>query len=68
MVRSIDIEKKLLGKTIPLADTDIMQVAAAFDKIIKPIDDQRSTALYRKTVALNLLRYFLSSLKHNQHN
>ncbi|MEH7308957.1 FAD binding domain-containing protein [Neobacillus drentensis] len=60
MVRSIDIEKKLLGHTIPLADADIAQVVAAFDKIIKPIDDQRSTALYRKTVALNLLRYFLS--------
>ncbi|MFS0777773.1 FAD binding domain-containing protein [Neobacillus sp. 3P2-tot-E-2] len=64
MVRSIDIEKKLLGKTIPLADADIAQVIAAFNKIIKPIDDQRSTALYRKTVALNLLRYFLS-MKHN---
>jgi len=60
MVRSFDIEKKLLGKTIPLADADILQVVAAFDKIIKPIDDQRSTALYRKTVALNLLRYFLN--------
>lgn len=60
MVRSIDIEKKLVGKTIPLADADINQVVAAFDKIIKPIDDQRSTAVYRKTVALNLLRYFLS--------
>lgn len=59
MVRSIDIEKKLHGKTIPLADADIAQVVAAFDKIIKPIDDQRSTAIYRKTVALNLLRYFL---------
>ncbi|WP_243459293.1 FAD binding domain-containing protein [Metabacillus bambusae] len=59
MVRSIDIEKKLYGKTIPLADADIAQIVAAFDKIIKPIDDQRSTALYRKTVALNLLRYFL---------
>jgi xanthine dehydrogenase FAD-binding subunit len=67
MVRSIDIEKKLLGKTTPLADADIAQVVAAFDKIIKPIDDQRSTAKYRKTVALNLLRYFLS-LKQNQHN
>jgi xanthine dehydrogenase FAD-binding subunit len=66
MVRSIDIEKKLLGKTIPLADADIAQVVAAFDKIIKPIDDQRSTAIYRKTVALNLLRYFLS-LKQYQH-
>ncbi|MDQ0201081.1 FAD binding domain-containing protein [Neobacillus ginsengisoli] len=61
MVRSIDIEKKLLGHTIPLADADIAQVVADFDKIIKPIDDQRSTALYRKTVALNLLHYFLST-------
>ncbi|WP_026565367.1 FAD binding domain-containing protein [Bacillus sp. UNC41MFS5] len=60
MVRSIDIEKKLVGKTIPLADADIAQVVAAFGKIIRPIDDQRSTAAYRKTVALNLLRYFLS--------
>lgn len=60
MVRSIDIEKKLVGKTIPLADADIAAIAAAFDKIIRPIDDQRSTAIYRKTVALNLLRYFLS--------
>lgn len=67
MVRSNDIEKKLLGKTIPLADTDIAQVVAAFDKIIRPIDDQRSTAIYRKTVALNLLRYFLSQ-KQYQHN
>jgi xanthine dehydrogenase FAD-binding subunit len=63
MVRSIDIEKKLLGKMIPLSDADISQVVADFGKIIKPIDDHRSTALYRKTVALNLLRYFLS-MKH----
>ncbi|MEC1525324.1 FAD binding domain-containing protein [Neobacillus niacini] len=67
MVRSVDIEKKLIGKTIPLAGADIAQVLSAFDKIIKPIDDQRSTARYRKTVALNLLRYFLSR-KQYQHN
>ncbi|MEH6946536.1 xanthine dehydrogenase family protein subunit M [Bacillus sp. JJ634] len=60
MVRSIDIETKLVGKTIPLADADIAAIVAAFDKIIRPIDDQRSTAAYRKTVALHLLRYFLS--------
>ncbi|MFE3974600.1 MULTISPECIES: FAD binding domain-containing protein [unclassified Peribacillus] len=60
MVRSIDIEKKLVGKTIPLADADIAAIVAAFDKVIRPIDDQRSTAAYRKTVALHLLRYFLS--------
>jgi xanthine dehydrogenase FAD-binding subunit len=67
MIRSIDIERKLVGKTIPLANADIAQVVAAFDKIIRPIDDQRSTATYRKTVALNLLRYFLS-MKHNRIN
>ncbi|MEH7119895.1 FAD binding domain-containing protein [Neobacillus vireti] len=60
MVRSIDIEKKLLGKTTPLAEANIAQVVADFNKIIKPIDDQRSTAVYRKNVALNLLHYFLS--------
>jgi CO/xanthine dehydrogenase FAD-binding subunit len=60
MVRSRDIEKKLIGKTLPLADADMNTIVAAFDKIIRPIDDQRSTAVYRKTVALNLLRYFLS--------
>lgn len=67
MVRSEDIERMLLGKPIPLADTEIAQVVAAFDKMINPIDDQRSTAVYRKTVALNLLRYFLS-FKQDQPN
>ncbi|MFC4801708.1 FAD binding domain-containing protein [Neobacillus sp. GCM10023253] len=61
MVRSIDIEKKLLGKPFPLSDADIDSIVADFDQIIRPIDDQRSTAVYRKTVALNLLRYFLNT-------
>ncbi|RID88415.1 xanthine dehydrogenase family protein subunit M [Peribacillus asahii] len=60
IVRSVDIEKKLVGKTIPLDGADIAAIGSAFDKIIRPIDDQRSTAAYRKTVALHLLRYFLS--------
>jgi xanthine dehydrogenase FAD-binding subunit len=67
MVRSMEIEKKLIGKTIPLANADIVQVVAAFDKIIKPIDDHRSTARYRKKVALNLLHYFLR-MKQYQNN
>jgi xanthine dehydrogenase FAD-binding subunit len=67
MVRSIDIEKKLLGKPIPLSDADIISIVADFEKIIKPIDDQRSTAVYRKRVALNLLRYFLSLKQYPPH-
>jgi CO/xanthine dehydrogenase FAD-binding subunit len=59
IVRSLAIEQKLLGKAFPLDKAVIREIMADFDRIIKPIDDQRSTAAYRKTVALNLLRYFL---------
>lgn len=65
MVRSIDIEKKLIGKHVPLTDIDITEILSDFSNVIKPIDDQRSTALYRKTVALNLLKYYLSSIGTN---
>lgn len=59
IVRSLAFEQKLLGQTFPLDKAVIAETISDFDLIIKPIDDQRSTATYRKTVALNLLRYFL---------
>ena len=59
IVRSLAIEQKLPGKAFPLDKAVIAEIMADFDRIIKPIDDQRSTAAYRKMVALNLLRYFL---------
>ncbi|KRE99450.1 hypothetical protein ASG89_27915 [Paenibacillus sp. Soil766] len=61
IVRSIDIEKKLLGAAFPLDNTLIDEVVADFDKILKPIDDHRSTAVYRKSVALHILRHFLEN-------
>lgn len=61
IVRSMDIEKKLLGEAFPLDNELIDGVVADFESILKPIDDQRSTAVYRKTVALNLLRHFLEN-------
>jgi CO/xanthine dehydrogenase FAD-binding subunit len=63
MVRSSDIERLLIGKSLPLSVSDITTIVDAFDKMIRPIDDQRSTAVYRKTVALNLLRYFLKQFQ-----
>ncbi len=59
IIRSVAIEKKLLGKPFPLDKAVIAETIADFDQIIKPIDDQRSTATYRKKVALNLLQYCL---------
>jgi xanthine dehydrogenase FAD-binding subunit len=37
-------------------------VIEGYSKLIKPIDDQRSTAEYRKQVAMNLLEDFLSKI------
>jgi xanthine dehydrogenase iron-sulfur cluster and FAD-binding subunit A len=34
----------------------------AYGERLRPIDDQRSTAEYRRTVCLNLLRDFITGL------
>jgi CO/xanthine dehydrogenase FAD-binding subunit len=60
-VRSLNIEQILYGKAYPLEDKLIDAIITDYSNLIHPIDDQRSTAVYRKTVALNLLRYFLET-------
>jgi len=62
IIRSLAIEQKLKGEAFPLDPKIIDEVAADFDQIINPIDDHRSTAAYRKTVALRLLRHFLETM------
>ncbi|WP_019155091.1 FAD binding domain-containing protein [Robertmurraya massiliosenegalensis] len=61
MVRSLQCEKKIIDKEFPLEEGILNEVVADFATIIHPIDDQRSTAFYRKIVAQNLLRYFLEA-------
>ena len=59
VVRAVQTESYLRGRTI-----DASTVAAAREMLAKeiaPIDDIRSTARYRKTVALNLLEEFLTN-------
>ncbi len=41
----------------------IDQVITMYEQKIKPIDDQRSTAHYRRTVAIRLLKYFLNRIE-----
>ncbi len=62
VVRSRDIEKEVIHiprqhicKTIP-------EILEKYSRLIKPIDDQRSTAEYRKTVSLRLLEDFLKEV------
>ena len=58
VVRSIGLESEIVGT--PLAQLDIEKIVGKYAPLIRPIDDQRSKAKYRKTVSLNLLRFFLS--------
>lgn len=59
VIRSVELEKQLLGKTAAQIEKEIDFVLSNYEKRLKPIDDQRSNAKYRKQVALNLLKEFL---------
>jgi CO/xanthine dehydrogenase FAD-binding subunit len=52
VVRIQEAEKSLIGSRA--ADINIDAFKELIHPHIKPIDDQRSTAKYRKTVALNI--------------
>lgn len=58
VVRSKSLEKLLIGKSILEIQTIIPSILEGYSHLIKPIDDQRSTAKYRKATALKLLEYF----------
>ncbi len=61
VVRSKELESILIGKTLKEAKEIKEEVMNKYNEIIRPIDDQRSTALYRKKVSLNLLQDFLET-------
>jgi CO/xanthine dehydrogenase FAD-binding subunit len=66
VVRSARLEKKLTGLSGPELKAKIPSVLDDFSTVIVPIDDQRSTAVYRKKVALNLLEKFLKELSSHE--
>jgi CO/xanthine dehydrogenase FAD-binding subunit len=63
VVRDKEFEKKWIGKKVSELITNVSLVLKDYDSIIKPIDDQRSTAFYRKKVCMNLLEDFIKGLK-----
>jgi CO/xanthine dehydrogenase FAD-binding subunit len=62
VLRSQESEKLLFGASSEELEALHDEVLSAFDAMITPIDDQRSTAVYRKHVAMNLLRQFLDQI------
>jgi len=62
VVRSKELEDKLKGLNSVEFTNVVEYIKEEYSKIIVPIDDQRSTAEYRKVVCLNLMEDFLRSI------
>ncbi len=62
VVRSVELEKKLLGLSRAELKAGKESILSDYSTVIVPIDDQRSTAVYRKKVALNLLDKFINEV------
>jgi xanthine dehydrogenase FAD-binding subunit len=59
VVRSMELEKRLAGANLGELEKIAHEVSESYGAMVVPIDDQRSTAVYRKKVALNLLDLFI---------
>jgi CO/xanthine dehydrogenase FAD-binding subunit len=61
VVRSLELEKSMAGLSLTELARKLEEVLQGYEVMIQPIDDQRSTAVYRKKVAMNLLRKFFET-------
>ena len=59
VVRSRELEERIIGLSRNDAKSRIDELLAGYSELIRPIDDQRSTAFYRKNVSLRLLKHFM---------
>ncbi len=59
VLRSRKIEREMIGHHWD--DLDVEKIMGEYDELIQPIDDQRSTAAYRKKACLNLLKEYLTT-------
>jgi len=62
VVRDAKIEESATGLSLEELKRQLPRIRETYGVAIRPIDDQRSTADYRRTVALNLLSDFIGSL------
>ncbi len=62
VVRSKKIEDHITGKNLLEIKKMVPQLARSYSALIDPLDDQRSTACYRKSVSIRLLEHFLRNV------
>ena len=63
IVRSREIEASITGKPVMEIKNAITEIEKKYALLIRPIDDARSSAKYRKQVSLRLLEDFLRNLE-----
>lgn len=63
IVHSIEIEESLKDKSIIELQENVEQVLEKYDPLITPIDDARSTALYRKKASLRMIEDFIKNIE-----
>lgn len=61
-VRSHDLEEEIKGMSFDDVLKNKKYIVEEYAKLIKPIDDQRSTAEYRLTVAKNMIGKFIDQI------
>ncbi|MFH5881814.1 FAD binding domain-containing protein [Liberiplasma polymorphum] len=62
VIRERHLEKQFININIETMKNQIDKVLANYDPLIKPIDDQRSNKTYRRHVAHNLIRDFITNI------
>lgn len=62
ITRDESIEEKFIVSNINEWKNNINLIQEAYSNIMKPRDSARSTALYRKKCALNLIKYFIEDI------
>jgi len=62
IVRSREIEASIIGKPVSEIKAAVPEILKKYAPLIRPIDDARSSAAYRKQVSLRLLEDFLMKL------
>lgn len=63
VVRERTIENKLIGLSLQEVKEKKEWIKKQYESSINPINDQRSTAEYRKTCSMNLLDFFIEKIR-----
>jgi CO/xanthine dehydrogenase FAD-binding subunit len=62
VVRVKNLEQIMISKTKQQVISMLPEILEKYSEFIKPIDDQRSNAIYRKTITLNLIKQGILSI------